>query len=517
MNKCRWAIIVFQFFLIIYCPIFAQKTIDFDKLDAYISNAARESQAPGLAIGIIKDGQVVFAKGYGVRSIDTRIPVDSQTQFSLASCSKAFAAASIGILVDEGKLNWDDKVADYLPWFRLHDAYITKELTVGDLLCHRSGLGTFDGDLLWFGTHYTSEEVVRRIRELPVEHGFRSRFAYQNVMFIASGLVVESVSGKPWHTFIKERILKPLQMHNSSTNQNDFQKSQNIAIPHFEGKPRAFMNFDNSGPAGAINSSIEDMLKWLGMWINNGDVDGKQLLSARTIRKIISSQMISSTGSGTEPMGTHFVNYGYGWYLKDYAGRKIIFHGGALPGYVSQVAFVPEEKLGIVVLINDLVPVHEAISSRVLDLFLIDQDRDYVKEALTAFKQYKPMQEKQRKERLDKQIPNTSPSLKISDYAGKYRDQMYGDAEIVLKEGGLAIAFLPTKELFAGQLEHFHYNTFKVDFDVPTLQFGLITFHLGSDGKIGHFTIDLPSRDLDFSDLKFMRQVPEAKPRGKRG
>lgn len=511
MKMSRMAMIVLQFCLIIYCPIFAQKTIDFEKLNAYLANAAREGQAPGLAVGIVKDGQVVFAKGYGVRSVDTRIPIDSQTQFGLGSCSKAFVAASIGILVDEGKLNWDDKVVDHLPWFRLYDAYVTKELNIGDLLCHRSGLGTFDGDLLWFGTNYTSEDVVRRIRELPIKHSFRSQFAYQNVMFIAAGLVVEAVSEKPWHKFVEERILKPLQMNSSSTNLADFKDSPNIAIPHFEGKPRAFMNFDNAGPAGAVNSSVEDMLKWLKMWINNGEVDGKQFLSVRTIRRIISSQMFLSVGPGTGPMGTHFVNYGYGWRLMDYAGRKIIFHGGALPGYVSQVAFVPEEKLGIVVLINDLVPVHDAISTRILDLFLTDQDRDYVKEALTAFKQYKPMLEKQRKERLDKQIPNTSPSLKLSDYAGLYRDQMYGDAEIAVKKGELILTFLPARELFTGRLEHFHFDTFRVEFDVPALEFGLITFHLGSDGKIGDFTIDLPSRDFNFSNLKFVKQMPEAK------
>jgi CubicO group peptidase (beta-lactamase class C family) len=511
--KSRTIIIFLQVYFIIFCSIYAQKTIDYNKLDDYIANAVKESQSPGFAVGIIKDDKIVFAKGYGVRSAETKIPVDSQTQFCLGSCSKAFTAAALGILADEGRLNWDDKIVNHLPWFRLHDAYITKELTIGDLLCHRSGLGTFDGDLLWFGTHYSSEEVVRRIKELPVKNGFRSQFGYQNVMFIAAGLIVETVSGKPWHEFVRERILKPLEMNNSSTNLADFKSSANIAIPHFEGKPLAFISYDSAGPAAAVNSSVEDMLKWLKMWINNGKIDAGQFLSLRTIGKMTSSQMFLSAGPGTGPMGTHFNNYGYGWRLIDYAGRKVILHGGGLPGYLSQVVFVPEERLGIVILVNDLTPIHDSISNKILDLFMTDVDKDYVNQTLAALKQYKPMLEKQRQERLSKKIADTSPSLKISDYTGLYRDKMYGDAEIAIKEGMLVLTFLPAKELLTAQLEHFHYDTFKFQFDVPTLEFGLITFYLNSTGQVQDFTIDLPCRDFDFSGLKFVKLVPEKEPR----
>ncbi len=516
MNASRH-ITVFLLICVLLCgSVYAQRKIDYDKLDAYIANAVKDSQASGFAVGIIKNDETVFAKGYGVRNVETKMPVDLQTQFGIGSCSKAFTAASIGMLVDEKRLSWDDKVVDYLPWFKLQDDYITKELTIGDLLCHRSGLETFGGDLLWFGTDYTSEEVVRRIRELPVKNGFRSQFGYQNVMFIAAGLVVEAISGKPWHVFVREKILRPLQMNNSSTNLADFKTSSNIAVPHFEGKSLAFINYDNAGPAGAANSSIEDMLKWLRMWLNNGKFGGQQLLSPATIRKITSSQMFLTGGPGTEPMGNHFVNYGYGWRLMDYAGRKVILHGGGLPGYVSQVVFVPEDKLGIVILENDVRPIQEAIANKILDLFMTDQDKDYVQQVLTALKQYQPMLEKQRTERLAKQIPGTSPSMKTSDYGGLYRDKMYGDAEIAEKDGKLTLTFLPAKELFAAPLEHFHYDTFKVQFAAPGLEFGLITFHFNADGKIQDFTMDLPSQDFNFSGLRFVRLPPKTSPASKK-
>lgn len=493
-------------FFILALPAYAQNVVDYEALDAYITNAFNKSQATGLAVGIIKDGSIVFTKGYGVRNVETKAPIDSRTQFGIGSCSKAFTAASIGLLVDDGILNWNDKVIDHLPWLRLHDAYVTKELMISDLLCHRSGLGTFDGDLLWFGTDYTSEEVVRRIRELPLRNGFRSRFGYQNVMFIAAGLVVEAVTGKSWCEFVKERILRPLHMDDSSTDLADFKSNSNIAFPHVDGVPLSFISYDNAGPAASINCSVDDALKWLHMWLNDGSIDDTQFLSQRTIGTITSSQMFLNGGPGAEPQGLHFINYGYGWRLMDYAGRKIIRHGGALPGYLSEIVFIPEEDLGIVILMNDLIPIHVAIANKILDVFMNDRDRDYVAETLRALEQYKPVLERQREQRLSARIADTTPSLPLAGYVGMYRDPMYGDAEVTQEDTGLVVTLLPAKELFSARLEHFHFETFKVQFPAPALEFGLVTFHFGSDGQIQKFTIDLPSQDLHFSNLTFVRQ-----------
>ena len=499
-------------FLLPAAEMRAQGAVDFDALHAYLLNHVTASQVTGLAVGIIKDGNVVFARGYGVRNRETRAPVDTQTQFSLASNTKPFTVAALGLLVDEGRLRWQDKVISYLPWFQLSDAYATRELTIGDLLSHRSGLGTFDGDLLWFGTSYSSEEVVRRIRSLPLRNGFRNQSGYQNVLFIAAGLVVEAVSGMPWHEFIERRVLRVLGMRHSSTALAALTADDNHAVPHLDGRPLPFISYDNVGPAGGLNSSVGDMLIWLNMWLGTGVANNAQLLAPQTVRTITASQMSLNGGRGAEPQGVHFLNYGYGWQLSDYAGRKIVRHGGALPGYLSEVAFVPEEKLGIVVLINDLVPIHAAIADKILDLFMTSKDRDYVGETLQAWERSKSVLARRRQERLDTRVPNTTPSLPVASYAGLYREAMYGDAAVTVVDGRLHLTFRPAPELFSASLEHFHFNTFRLQFPAPALEFGLLTFHLGADGTIDAFTIDLPSQDFRFSDLRFVRQRNPAGP-----
>jgi len=505
MQKSVLAITVSAFFLA-NGSVQAQETVDYQALDTYLVDVVGRSGVTGLAVGIVKDNEIVFARGLGVRSLETVAPVDAETQFTIGSASKAFTAAAIGLLVDEGRLDWSDKVTDHLPWLRLQDAYATSELTIGDLLCHRSGLGTFDGDLLWFGTDYTSEEVVRRIRLLPLRNGFRNRFGYQNVMFIAAGLVVEAVSGMPWHEFVERRILRVLHMEHSSTTLADLQSNTNVAAPHIDGHVLPYINYDNVGPAGGVNSSVADMLIWLRMWLNHGEVDSIRLLSERTVRTITSSQMFLSGGPGNEPQGVHFINYGYGWRLQDYAGRKVIRHGGGLPGYLAEVVFVPEENLGIVVLINDLTPIAAAIADKILDLFTTSKDGDYVTATLEALERYRPMLERQRQQRESTRVPNTAPSLSRSQYTGFYRDSMYGDAEVTDEGGSLHLSFLPARRLFSAPLEHFHFDTFRVQFPAPALEFGLVTFFLGVDGQIETFTIDLPSRDFHFSNLKFVKQ-----------
>jgi CubicO group peptidase (beta-lactamase class C family) len=507
MCKSVFAVLILVFLLAVD-SVRAQDTLDYGALDVYIMNAVEASEATGLAVGVVKDDEVVFARGYGVRSLDTMAPVDALTQFGIGSASKAFTVAALGLLVEEGRLNWQDKVIDYLSWLRLQDAYVTRELAISDLLSHRSGLGTFDGDLLWFGTDYTSEEVVRRIRTLPLRNGFRSRFGYQNVMFIAAGLVVEAVSGVPWHEFVERRILHALQMEHSSTNLADLKSESNVALPHVDGVQIPFISYDNVGPAGGMYSSVTDMLNWLKMWLNEGRVDDAQFLTPRTVREITSSQMFLNGGRGAEPQGIHFINYGYGWRLYNYAGRKVIRHGGGLPGYLTEVVFVPEENLGIVVLVNDLTPVHAAIANKILDLFVTSKDRDYVAETLQALERYKPMLEGRRQQRENTRVPNTLPSLPLADYTGLYRDTMYGAAEVTEEDGVLRLALLPAPALFSAPLEHFHFDTFRVQFPAPALEFGLVTFRLDAAGQVEAFTIDLPSQDFHFSNLRFSKQQP---------
>ncbi|MEL6593008.1 MAG: serine hydrolase domain-containing protein, partial [Bacteroidota bacterium] len=224
--------------------------VDFEALDRYLDNARIKHEIPGLAVAIVKDDSMIFAEGYGFQDIETASRVSPQSLFGIASCTKAFTATAIAMLVDEGKLNWDDRVIDHLPWFELHDPYITQELRILDLLCHRSGLGTFDGDLLWYATDYSMEEVVRRIRHLPLDHGLRYQFGYQNIMYITAGLVIERITGESWGRFIQTRILAPLEMYQSTTNTEQIKGSlaANRALPHINDEVFPDIDYSNAAP-----------------------------------------------------------------------------------------------------------------------------------------------------------------------------------------------------------------------------------------------------------------------------
>ncbi|OGU62935.1 MAG: hypothetical protein A2V66_10040 [Ignavibacteria bacterium RBG_13_36_8] len=498
--------ILLLFLIFSFQQTFSQNGFNEEALDQYIKAAVDSLNVPGLAVGIVKDGNVIFAHGYGFRNTLTGDPIDPQTVFTIASCTKAFTAAAIGILVDEGKLNWDDIVTDYLPGFQLYDPYVTKEMRISDLLTHRSGLTTFDGDLLWYGTDYSRKDVVHRIRELPLKNGFRYKYGYQNVMFITAGEVIESVTGKTWDDFLKERIFKSIGMNSTSTTKQELLNTKDKAFPHLNKEPMEFLNYDNCGPAGSINSNVDDLLKWVTMWLNNGKVNDEQIISPASIRMVTSSQTILNGGPGNEIGGTHFRNYGMGWFLIDYSGRKVISHDGGLPGYMSRVLWVPEDNFGLVILTNELSAILNPVAYKILDLFLNDKDKDYITDAVASIKRYQKYSDDNKEERNSKRVLNTNPSRKLEDYAGVYTDKMYGDAEITFKDVGLTLTMVPTKELFTGKMEHWHYDTFRIKFKDPFLPEGFVTFNFNSNAKITSFKIDLPNPDFHFYNLEFKKQ-----------
>jgi CubicO group peptidase (beta-lactamase class C family) len=489
----------------IHPSLFAQQRFEAEWLKEYIQNGMEKAGVTGAAVGIIKNNQIVFSEGFGLRHRDKPNGVDAETIFGVASVSKAFTAACIGILVDEGKLNWDDNVINHLPWFQLYDPYVTSEITVRDLLCHRSGLGTFDGDLLWYATDYSRKEVVERIKHLPLKNSFRAKYGYQNVMYIAAGEVIEAVTGKSWDEFLRERIFEPLGMKSSSTTTSIFNERMNISYPHVNGVPQEFMNYDNAGPAASVNSSVSDLLKWLQMWLNNGKFEDQQILSEASVRTITSSQLAMDGGPGMTIYGIHFRSYGLGWGLMDYSGRKIIEHGGGLPGVHTRVTIVPEDSLGIVILTNELSGLVNPLRMKILDLFLNDKEVDYVTEGIEAVKKYLEEVETKRNERYASRIKGTSPSFTLSEYAGTYEDKMYGKVVIEGDKRGIKLTMLPTKELFTSELEHWHFNTFRIKFNDPFLPYGFVTFTLNADGKITGFTIDLPNPDFHFENLNFKK------------
>lgn len=498
---------LFSLLLLVFCfnIIIPAQQFEVARLDSFVLDAMKMSKAQGFALGIIKDGNIIFKKGYGTTNSETAQRVATSSLFGIASCSKAFTAAAIALLVEEGKLNWDDRVIDILPSFKLHDPYVTREIRIEDLLCHRSGFDTFDGDLLWYGTKYSREEILKRISLLPLKNSFRMKYGYSNVMYIAAGEVIKAVTGKSWDEFLTERFFLPLKMTSTTTSNVGFENRDDIARPHLEGKPEPFINYDNAGPAASINSNIDDLLKWTNMWLNNGAYGEQRILSPAAIYKLTSPHLMLPPPKKTTPLGIHFRAYALGWFLNDYNGRLIVRHDGGLPGYLSRILLVPEEKLGIVMLTNDMSWINEAVSSHLLGLFMNIAPERTLEDLAKIFDHYKKQTEQETADRVSKRVLDTNHSLDLSEYAGSYSDKMYGDVRVELKDNSLFFEMLPTKELFCGELEHWHYNTFRVVLNDPYLPFGLINFELDENGKVAGFKIDLPNPDFHFYNLHFTK------------
>ncbi|MBI3004130.1 MAG: serine hydrolase [Ignavibacteriales bacterium] len=455
-------------------------------LDEYILKAMRDWETPGLAIAIVKDDKVVFAKGYGVRKMGESAPVTEKTIFACASTTKAMAAACLGMLVDEGKVKWDDPVTKHLPWFQLYDPYVTRELTVRDLLCHRSGLAR--GDLLWYQSPHSREEVIRRVRHLKPAWSLRSRYGYQNIMYIAAGEVVEAVSGKSWDEFMKERLFTPLGMTSTTTSVKDLRKFTDVATHHVKiddrFQPIEWPNYDNVGAAGTVNSNVVDYAHWIRLNLNDGMLNGKEILSEKVVEEMQSPQAIIPLDSTTKALwpSMHFASYGLGWTLRDYLGRKLIQHDGALDGMRARVAFVPEEKLGFVILLNSSrSPLHGAIGYRILDHYFGAPEKDWNAILLKNFRDQEEKGKAEEKKKLDARVQGTKPSLALDSYTGTYEHEMYGETKVSMEGGKLVFSFYPT---YVGNVDHWNYDAFQVVWRDKKMDKDFITFTLNSDGKV---------------------------------
>jgi CubicO group peptidase (beta-lactamase class C family) len=489
----------------------AQQTddgLDYDRLAAYIDQAVQDYKLPGLSIAIVKDDQIVFERGFGKRKLgktSRKGKVDPETVFAIASQSKAYTATALAMLVDEGKLAWDDFVTDHLSGFRLHDPAATSMLRVSDLLCHRVGLNTFDGDLLWYGTDYSREEVLRRIRHLPLQKPFRASYGYQNVMFLAAGQIVEEVSGQSWDSFVARRIFAPLGMNRSSTRKRELVRADNVARPHLEGKAQPFLNYNNIGPAASINSSAADIAQWMRFWLNEGVAGGDTLLAPGLIKEMLEVHNPLPLSSLDQLAGTHFKGYGYGWFLMDYAGRKVAHHGGGLPGYISKVMLVPEEELGMVVLSNGMSSLPTALMYRVLDFYFEAGDRDWAADFLRFSQKNEKRKQAERQARRDRRVSGTEPTFAPDDYTGNYRDPYYGTATVELRDRKLKLVLEPADSLFQATLEHWHYDTYRFQFADAFLPPGYVTFETDEEAKVSGFTIELKNPDFHFYNLEFER------------
>ncbi|MCI0690539.1 serine hydrolase [candidate division KSB1 bacterium] len=501
-------VVIFSLALLLNAPFASAQTGAPKDLDAYVERVRKEFEVPGIALAIVKDGKVVMAKGYGVRKLGESTPVDARTLFGIASNTKAFTATALGLLVEEGKLEWDAPVVRYLPWFQLADPYITRELTVRDLLVHRSGLGLGAGDLLWWPpSNYNRKEIARRLRHIPLATSFRSAYAYDNVLYLIAGEVIETISGQTWEDFVAARILAKVGMTGSNVRHSEAGTGANVATTHahVDGKVRPVAPFasDNTNPAGGINSNAEDMAKWMIVQLDSGRIAGGRLFSPRTTRQlwsIVTPIPLGEPAPELAALRANFNGYALGFGVRDYRGKKVVSHTGGLPGYVSKVAMIPELKLGVAVLTNqESGAAFESITYRIFDHYLGVPVYDWV----GAYKKVRA--------RIDSAIASTEksasaardnasrPSLPLAKYAGTYTDAWYGNVMITEENGKLAIRFAPSPSL-AGDLEHWQYDTFIARWKDRELRAdAFVTFALNPAGSIDQVKMQAVSPATDFS------------------
>ncbi len=493
-------------------------------LDAYVARVLRAFEVPGVAVTIVKDGRPVVARGYGVRRIGEATPVDGRTLFGIASNTKVFTATAIGLLVEEGKVEWDAPVVRYLPWFQMWDPYVTRELTVRDLLVHRSGLGLGAGDLLWWpASTYNRKEIARRLRFIPPATSFRSAYAYDNVLYLIAGELIEAVSGQTWEDFVATRILKRVGMAGSNVRHSAAAEGGNVATPHalVEGTVRPIKPFDsdNTNPAGGINSSAEDMARWLQVLLDEGRLpDGSRLFSERTARELTTIVTPLAPGNPAPELAAqraNFRGYALGLNILDYRGRKMVTHTGGLPGYVSKVTLVPEMRLGVAVLTNqESDEAFNAITYHVIDHYLGAPPVDW----LDAYLKVRARQEERiaaaGRKAAAAPDPGSRPSLPVARYAGTYTDAWYGDIEIAQEGDKLVMRFTHTPSLI-GDLEHWQYDTFLVRWRDRELRAdAYVTFALDPEGNVEQAKMRAVSPATDFSfDFQDLLLKPAPRPR----
>jgi CubicO group peptidase (beta-lactamase class C family) len=478
-------------------------------LDEYVARAMKTFDVPGMALAIVKDGNVVVAKGYGVRKLGEATPVDENTLFGIGSNTKAFTAAALATLVDDGKIHWDDPVNDHLPGFVMNAPYVSKEMQIRDLLCHRSGLGLGEGDLMfWPHTTFTREEVVYRLRYLKPATSFRTTFAYNNLMFLTAGQVVAAVSGKSWDDYVREKIFLPLGMKTTNTTNTAFKPGDDYAFPHekVDGKLQVipFEALDNAGPAGSINSSVAEMSKWIQLQLNHGKIPGTdtRIFSDKSSQEMWAQHMIIPIGPPAgelKALQPHFRGYGYGWFLWDYRGRKLVGHTGGVAGFVSRVLLAPEENFGLVILTNaEEDAAFESVMYHIVDSYFGAPTTDWT----TAYKAVNDKDQKTADETMKKAAANraadSKPSLPLEKYVGEYSDPWYGKITIRQVSTGLVIALDRTSK-GVGDLLHWQYDTFKAHWRDRTVEDAFVTFTLKPDGSIDHFTMAAVSPLADFS------------------
>lgn len=486
-----------------------------EKLESYYQKALTDWNVPGMAVAIVSNDSILLSRGFGITDITTRQAVNEHTLFAVASNTKAFTAAALSMLVEQKQLSWNDKVRKYMPWFALYDPWVSEQMTVRDLLTHRSGLKTFSGDLIWYGSSYSRREIIEKARYLRPAFGFREQFGYSNIMYIAAGELIPVITGHSWDEYVEQKLLMPLEMRRSTLHVSTLKEKDNVAQPHtyVEGRLRQipWVDWDNMGPAGSLISSAAEMSNWVQMHLNNGVFRGRQILAAESVRAMqesVTPLPVSKSFNERFP-STHFRAYGLGWSLFNYHGAKIVTHNGGYDGMISQTVIIPEKGLGFVILTNALSNLYYPLMYKTLDVLLgASDDRDWSAEML-AVKEQNETRSRQERARVEAaRVMQTRPSLPLADYEGFYGSKVYDSIQVFRRDGQLWLQMMRTPE-FIARLTHWHYDTFEMEFITqPSLPKGFATFELDRNGKPWRMNLFLDNPDFDFTELEPVRLSP---------
>ncbi|MEO7922486.1 MAG: serine hydrolase [Chitinophagaceae bacterium] len=458
-------------------------------LDTLAARILKDWHAAGISIAVVEKGKLVYAGGFGFRDVDKKLPVTENTQFAIGSCTKAFTASMLGMLANDGRVDLDKPVRNYLPELKFQNEYSNDHVTLRDMMCHRTGLPRHD--MSWYASWASRNEFLERIQYLEPTAELREKWQYNNFMFLAQGVVIEKMTGKTWEENMKERILEPLGMNNTNLSTKDMEKSADHSLAYASTdsslKAIPYRNIDAMGPAGSVNSSAKDMSKWLITWINNGKYNGKEIIPAPYRSEAITIQM--ATGGGmpaAENPDVHISGYGLGWGISSYRGHYRVEHGGGIDGFISSTGFFPSDSIGIFVVSNQGGPV-SAIRNFIADRMLKLSPRNWNKYLLDARKKASEAAKAVVKNDSLGRVFNTKPSHPLADYAGVYKNPGYGSIEISTKGNELSSKFNSIDIRF----EHYHYDQFKAWPQDPTFDGASfpVSFHTDAKGNISKLTI----------------------------
>lgn len=488
-------------------------------LDSYISKVLQAFEVPGMSIAIVKDGKVILTKGFGIKKLGRQSPVDDHTLFSIASNSKAFTSAALAILVEEGKIKWDDPVIRYLPWFKMSDPYVTTHLTIRDMLVHHSGLAAYSGDLMLFPpSAFSRKEIVQKVAELPLVHDFRTTYAYDNVLYVTAGELISEVSGMPWEEFIKTRIFDKIGMNESISRFSEFKNQHNVATGHQrnDGKVHVIdhgldiMIGDAGDPCGGIVTNANDIAKWLITQLDSGRAPNNAAIfspaSTKQLWKIVTPISYGKIVDDLKPAQISLSGYALAFHIYNYKQYKIVGHGGALDGFVSQIAMVPDLNLGIAVFTNqESTGAYYSVIYHLLDYYMNFPAFDWISGYKNREDSALARLKKRQKENIIIPSANTKLSLPPENYAGIYSDKLIGNIRVSNENGSMVLRFEQSPQLVA-DLKHFQYDTFVAYFRNKDFKAdSYVTFSLNPDGSIGQVKLKLidPDSDLDFDSLLF--------------